>query len=69
MGLKLPSPWDPELFQSRRQGTEVCTEVYSYRDTEVYTAPVQVCHSNLLWYKSALLYPKETEQVLRGERG
>ena len=26
-------------------------------------------HSNLLWYKSALLYPKETEQVPKTKHG
>lgn len=42
---------------------EAHIEVYSYRDVEVCTVPVPVHRSNLLWYKSALLYPKETEQV------
>lgn len=69
VGLKLPPPWDPQLFQRRRQGTKARVEVYSYRDTEVYTAPVRVHHSNLLWYNSAPLYPKETEQVPKGKHG
>jgi len=69
VGLKLLPPQDPQLFQRRRQGTWARIEVFSYRDTEVYTSPVQVHHCDLLWYKSALLYPEEAEQDFKGKCG
>lgn len=65
MGLKPPVPRHPQLFQ-RRQGTKAHVEVHSCTDTELDAVAVQVHHSNLLQYKSALFHPRETKQVPRG---
>lgn len=61
MGLKLPSLWNPQLFQ-RRRGAAFPGGGTS-RGTDIHTVPVQVHHSSPLCYKPALLYLKDTQQV------